>query len=266
MVANSEMDEFNQGEERTMNEKYELAARAVEPELAAPIEDTSEVGLEQSDPYELQAEEYQEQQAKDAAIQDSRSRQLFSARTLLKTAWQPQSFLIGPRLLPKHGRMLITGTTGTGKSALALHLAASLATGSPMFGILNLHKGDEYQQAKFPIFGKSTVLYMDYEIPHNIRTLDRLTPLVKHFPEGQFREALLDNLFFAQHPTRYRLQNEKGEKPGEGSFDALRQLVANVQPNVVFFDPLSSTHSLLENGNEIKQAYNKADKLIDEYG
>ena len=33
----------------------------------------------------------------------------------------------------------------------------------------------------------------------------------------------------------------------------------------MILDPLSSTHSLQENSNEIKQVFNKVDKLIDEY-
>jgi RecA-family ATPase len=62
------------------------------------------------------------------------------------------------------------------------------------------------------------------------------------------------------------LQNETRETQRKGSWDALKQLVEDVQPDVLILDPLSSTHSLQENGIEIKQAHNKADKLIDEYG
>jgi len=258
MVVSSEKSNVSEGEQMK-----ELAAYAGEPELASSIQAGNEF-VEQTEPpnpYELDAEEYRREEAKYAATQEGRNRRLFSTRSLLKRNWEPQSFLIGPRLLPKHGRMLITGTTGTGKSTLTLNLAASLATGSPMFGIKNLHKGAEYQQPTFLISGRSTVLYIDYEVPHNIRTLSRLAPLVEHFPD-----CAKDNLFFAPHPSRYRLQNEIGEQSGKGSYDALRQLVADVRPDVLILDPLSSTHSLQENGNEIKQAYNKADKLIDEYG
>jgi len=105
---------------------------------------------------------------------------------------------------------------------------------------------------------------VDYEVPHDIRTQDRLGPLVKHF--GAKGEQVKDNLFFVEHPTRYRLQNEHGEGLGKGSFDALDELVKATRPDILILDPLSSTHSLQENTNEIKQAYNKADKLIDEYG
>jgi RecA-family ATPase len=241
-----------------MEHGYEAAEPAVDQEL-------EHIGLDIADPDQLAEEEYEEYVAEEAehdAIQERRKQLLFSTRTLLERKWEPQNFLIGPKLLPKRGKMLISGVTGTGKSVVALNLAASLASGTPMFGIVNLHKDANKGNPTFPIPGTSTVLYVDYEVPHAIRTLDRLEPLVDHF--GDKGDQVKDNLFFVQHPTRYRLQNQQGEAPGKGSFDALDELVKATRPDILILDPLSSAHSLQENTNEIKQAYNKADKLIDE--
>src|SRR5690242_8762714 len=92
-----------------MKSGLELAARADESELRSSLEAASELA-EHTDPPnqdELDAEEYWREEARCKAVRNNRNSQLFSTRTLLKREWEPQSFLIGPRLLPKSGRMLI---------------------------------------------------------------------------------------------------------------------------------------------------------------
>jgi hypothetical protein len=210
-----------------------------------------------------------EQEAEDYAAEVEQSKQLAEARAtkvrsvaqLIKKPVVERRFLIGPNLLPKQGRMLITGKSGTGKSTLTLILAACLTSKTPLFGIMNTHKGEDYGKPIFPIADASSILYVDYELPEDIRTEERLRPLLEQFPE-EFQR----NLFFPPHASLYRLHNQAGEAPDKGSYDALSNLLRSVRPDVLVVDPLSSTHSLDENSIAIKQALNNVDRLIDLYG
>ena len=209
-------------------------------------------------PNELEAEEYFAEDHRLESLAVARAKSIVSVRQLVQKPVVERPFLIGPKLFPKHGRMLITGMSGTGKSTLTLYLAACLASKQPFFGILNTHKDEDHGKAKFPISDTSAVLYLDYELPEEIRAQDRLKPLVARFPK-----EVQDNLFFVSHPSLYRLHNQVGETIGSGSFDALQKLVGKVRPDVLIVDPLSSAHSLDENSIAIKQALNNVDKMID---
>lgn len=194
-------------------------------------------------------------------VASARNRLLVSAKELVQTKNVGRQFLIGPDLFPKHGRMLITGKTGTGKSTLTLYMAACLASKAPLFNITHTHNGSNKGLPKFPIMAESAVLYLDYELPPEIRAEKRLKPLASHLPES-FQRRLL----FPPHPSLYRLHNQEGEAKNEGSFDGLKKLIAETRPDVLIIDPLSSAHSLDENTIEVKQALNNADSLIDQYG
>jgi RecA-family ATPase len=150
--------------------------------------------------------------------------------------------------------MLITAETGTGKSALALHIAACIITGSPLFGLLRAKKDENYGNPYFPVIAPTDVLYLDFELPEHIRWQERLRPLKK-----QFSVDFLKNLYFPKKPSELRLD------PGEG-FDNLRNLVRAMKPGVTIIDPLSSTHSVDENTNALKQPLNRIDQLIDDTG
>lgn len=214
---------------------------------------------------ERDASDHDEEIRRSEMRENMRAAKLWSVGELLRNAVFERQFLIGPSLLPKHGRMLITGMSGTGKSTLTLYLAACLASRAPLFGITNRHKGADFGKPIFPIEDASTVLYIDYELPDDIRTHARLRPLMEQFPETQ-RNDIQEKLFFPPHPTLYRLHNQAGESTGKGSYDVLSQLVADVRPDVLILDPLSSTHSLDENNIAIKQALNNVDRLIDLHG
>ena len=72
-----------------------------------------------------------------------------------------EHFLIGPKLLPIGGRMLLTAETGTGKSALALHIAACIISGKPLFGLRRAKKDEHHGRPCFPVMKTSDVLYLD---------------------------------------------------------------------------------------------------------
>ena len=207
---------------------------------------------------EVAAEEF----ASEQQLAKRRENLLVSAATMAKKLYPKQSFLIGPKLFPKGGKMLITAENGTGKSALVTYIAACLATGKPMFDMYYKLKGSaNYGEPIFPVHGNSYVMVVDYEIPEHIRQGLRLAPLRENF-EGDF----LGNLAYAKHPSNYRLENERNSQPNLGSFDKFLQLVAETKPDVLIIDPFSSTHSLDENSNMIKQALNNIDKMVDYTG
>jgi RecA-family ATPase len=259
-----------------MSEKIEYASLAAPgPALAQQEEVSNEVNAEgpaHSQDIPSSEESYiaqVEHEADDYAAAEEQSKQLVAARAskvrsvahLMKKPVVERRFLIGPDLLPKQGRMLITGKSGTGKSTLTLIIAASLASKTALFGIFNRHKDEDFGKPIFPIADASSVLYVDYELPEDIRTEERLRPLL-----GQFPEEFQRNLFFPSHASLYRLHNQAGEAPDRGSYDALSNLLKSVRPDVIIIDPLSSTHSLDENSIAIKQALNNVDRLIDLYG
>jgi energy-coupling factor transporter ATP-binding protein EcfA2 len=230
--------------------------------LIAMAEECETEPSEQRDPYEYDSEQYDEYAQRMKEIVTARAKNLISAARLVQTKHAAErSFLIGPDLLPKQGRMLITGKSGTGKSTLTLHLAACLASKDAPFGLRITHNGPQRGESRFPVSEASTVLYIDYELPGEIRAEKRIKPLIPQLPK-----VFLENLFFAPYPSLYRLHNLTGEHPGSGSFDALQTLMEKVRPDVLILDPLSSAHALDENSISIKQALNNADRLIELYG
>lgn len=238
--------------------QQEQVSNEMQEEIQCDIPSSQEAYLA---PLEQEAENYVTQEEQSKQLAAARATKVRSVERLVKMPVVERRFLIGPDLLPKQGRMLITGKSGTGKSTLTLILAACLASKTPLFGILNTHKDENYEKPIFPIADASSVLYVDYELPEDIRTEERLRPLLKQFPE-EFQR----NLFFPPHASLYRLHNQAGEAPDRGSYDALSSLLKSVRPDVLVVDPLSSTHSLDENSIAIKQALNNVDRLIDLYG
>ena len=179
--------------------------------------------------------------------------QLITGAEMSVKTYKQDHFLIGPRLLPVGGRMLITAETGTGKSALALHIAACIITGKPLFGLLRAKKDADHGKPCFPVLSPTNVLFLDFELPEHIRWQERLRPLTNQFGTG-----FLKDIYFPKRPSELRLE-------GNG-FDTLKNLVGGVKPGVTIIDPLSSTHSVDENTNALKQPLNRIDQLIDETG
>lgn len=182
---------------------------------------------------------------------------LTSAETIHDKHYSTQRYLIGPAVLPRKGKMLITAETGIGKSTLSLHIAACLATGSPLFGLVNRKKEEDFGKPLFPVEQHNFVAYLDYEIPEQLRQ-PRIRALKQQFPGDWMR-----NLGFFKNSSDYRLINERGAPEGKGSFDRLFHYMTQAKPDVLIVDPFSSTHSLNEISNEIKQPLNNLDRIID---
>jgi AAA domain-containing protein len=180
--------------------------------------------------------------------------QLITGAEMAVMGYKQEKFLIGPKLLPLGGRMLITAETGTGKSALALHTAACIITGKPLFGLVRAKKDANQGKPYFPVMSRTDVLCLDFELPESVRWEQRLSPLT-----NEFGNDFLKHIYFPKKPSELRLD------PGEG-FEKLRNLISELRPGVTIIDPLSSTHSVDENTNALKQPLNRIDQLIDQTG
>jgi RecA-family ATPase len=202
---------------------------------------------------ETRAFEYSEQ-LESYAVEALAKTELITGAQMSVKSYRRDHFLIGPKVLPLGGRMLITAETGTGKSALALHIAASIITGRPLFGLLRAKKDADYGTPCFPITTPCDVLYLDFELPEHIRWRERLCPLTK-----EFGVDFLKDIYFPKKPSELRLDAGAG-------FDKLSRLVRALRPGVTIIDPLSSTHSADENTNSLKQPLNKIDQLIEDSG
>lgn len=191
-------------------------------------------------------------------------RKYIPASTILKRNYPDMDYLIGPNILPSRGKLLITAETGVGKSYIALHMAACLATGAPLFGLTHNRHDERFGQSVFPVKKSSYVAYLDYEIPEHQRK-ERLTKLHEQFTANE--KDFQHRLVFFDKSSDYRLMNLRGEiEPGKGSFDKLFTEVKLTKPKVLIIDPFSSTHSLNEISNEIKQPLNSIDRMIDHAG
>ena len=248
-----------------LNEKTEESMNSRNDQYDSPISldciedaEAQQYGGEQRTDAEIQYEEH----LRGEALEEARRQNLITAEEMSKKWYSKQSFLIGPNLLPKAGKLLITAATGTGKSSISLYISACLATGTPLFDLRHKSKKDDrYGKPFFEVPEKSFVCYLDYEIPEALRQKLRLEPLANSFKDKNFRR----NIAFPIHPSNYRLENQRGEA-NPGSFDRLLGLVEDTKPDVLVIDPFSSTHSLDENSAQIKQALNNIDRIIDATG
>jgi hypothetical protein len=196
----------------------------------------------------------QEEPETDDALKAQAMQVLITGAQMADKSYRREHFLIGPKLLPVGGRMLMTADAGTGKSALALHIAACVITGKPLFGLLRAKKDADYGKPYFPVIKPCDVFYLDFELPEHIRWQERLHPLTE-----EFGVDFLSEIYFPKRPSELRLD------AGEG-FEKLRSLIRAVKPGLTIIDPLSSTHSADENTNSIKQPLNRIDQLIEESG
>lgn len=216
-----------------------------------------------TDPEQEEAEEIIAENAREehyVGVRQSHAA-LISGAVMMSKPYPAQRYLIGPKLLPKGGRMLLTAQNGTGKSALALYMAACMITGKPLFGFTERSKGRAtYGEPVFPTLKGQSCIYIDYEIPEANRKEERLKPLTKIFGTD-----FVKSLHFPRHPSDYRLEN--GHREGViGSYDRFYNLVKETKPSVLVIDPFSSTHSVDENSSAVKQPLNAIDRLIDAAG
>lgn len=230
------------------NEDLELPELSVEQETS--YEDDYNAAMDEEMLREHQREE---------ELEFHRHHSLNSASQIIARKYPGEQYVIGPNILPKRGKMLITAETGVGKSYIALHIAACMATATPLFGLIH-RRNENFGEPVFPVASKHFTAYLDYEIPDQQRQ-ERLKALNERVPGFAGRVA------FFKHASDYRLMNLRGEiEPGKGSFDRFYSELKDIKPDVLIIDPFSSTHSLNEISNEIKQPLNSIDRIIDHIG
>jgi RecA-family ATPase len=134
-----------------------------------------------------------------------------------KQDFPPEDWLIKP-IIPRNQLVTIFAPGGTGKSLLALYIAAGIATGRNMFGEDNQ-----------PI----SVLYMDYEM-QQAQLYERLTAM------GYNKDINLTNLHYASLPPIGSLDTSEGAKQ-------ICDLARAVQAKLVIIDTFSRAVEGAEN-------------------
>lgn len=162
-----------------------------------------------------------------------------SLRDLAEMTFPENNFIIGSRLLPDNGLMVIGGPPKSYKSFVASTMLNHLVTGTPLFGAVRYpHGHDRNPEILFPIPRPMRVLYLEQEIGFQdvkerlLGGIDLMTP--------EHRNLLLDNFFVYSRDIEMQLDKPEGVAK-------LDSLIAAVKPDVVCFDPLIEFHSSDEN-------------------
>jgi hypothetical protein len=134
-----------------------------------------------------------------------------------KQDFPPEDWLIKP-IIPRNQLVTIFAPGGTGKSLLALYIAAGISTGRNMFG-----------EDNEPI----SVLYMDYEM-QQAQLYERLTAM------GYSKDINLTNLHYASLPPIGSLDTSEGAKQ-------ICDLARAVQARLVIIDTFSRAVEGAEN-------------------
>lgn len=132
---------------------------------------------------------------------------MISLRELLSKPPDPATYLVGPELLPKGGKLFLAAAEKTGKSFLLLNAALDMAAGRLLWGA-------------FPIPKPLRVLYLDKELGYS-RLRKRLISM-SH--EG------IENIFLESKNIDAVL-TDKGHK-------VIIKLVQEAKADVVIYDPL----------------------------
>jgi len=142
---------------------------------------------------------------------------LINWQTFWTQSFPEEDWLIKP-LIPRNQLVVVFAPGGTGKSLLALYIAAGLATGRNMFG-----------EDNEPI----SVLYMDYEM-QQAQLFERLTAM------GYNKDTDLTNLHYASLPPIGSLDKPEGAKQ-------ICDLARAVQAKLVIIDTFSRAVEGAEN-------------------
>jgi hypothetical protein len=150
--------------------------------------------------------------------------------------------------------LLITGSTGIGKSLMALELCLSLAIDRPFL--------DQYE-----IADPQRVLLIQSEI--GLRTFRGRLSRMTHDWSGARAEALRDRLFTPRQNESPQLAGAIADRWGQPTpfMHTLRAMIEEIEPSVVFFDPLSTYHGAnSENENaDMRRRLDSLSALANEY-
>lgn len=177
----------------------------------------------------------------------------FSLKELLKQSSNGVPSYIGHGVLPKRGRMLVGGQPAIGKSMFVLNMAYALAAGTPVFNFRYRKHGQE-QDPVLPVWNPVRVLYLDQEIgPDSMR--ERLRSIHHSLKESKAE----NNFIIRSRDTNLMLDDRE-------SRSYWQELLQEVQPEVVVFDPFANFHTSEENDQgRMGRVLHTIDEMIGEY-
>lgn len=146
-------------------------------------------------------------------------------RELLEKKFEEEPSYIAPSVLPHGSTCGIYGDSKVGKSFLCLNMARSLALGENLYDIKEMSVPKECK-----------VLYVEQEVgePSLQNRVQRIFYKVQN--------TKLDNLFFVSKVPDLQLDSYDGQQ-------MIKDLISNIRPNVIIFDPIGKLHLYEENSN-----------------
>lgn len=161
---------------------------------------------------------------------------MISVEDLLVKEFPPQPFLIAEGILNYGSIMVIGGAPKSYKSFLSTAVVLHLAVNTPIFGAHRKSHGRE--QPAFTVSKPCKVLILEQEIgEYDLK--ERLKMMVAGLLPGE-REKFIKNVFV--HSCDHTLQFDKQE-----GMLRIEELVGDLKPDVVVFDPIIEFHTSDEN-------------------
>jgi RecA-family ATPase len=156
---------------------------------------------------------------------------------LRRTEFPPDNFIVDEGLLGREGIMIIGGPPKIRKSFAAQTIMLDLITGRNLFGADRTVPGGQVKSA-FRVSAPQRVLFLEQEIGRfNIKS--RITPAWESFTAEE--QDLVDkNLIIVSQDHTMKLDTDDGAK-------RIAEIIEEVQPQVVCFDPLIEFHTSKEN-------------------
>ena len=162
----------------------------------------------------------------------------------------PVQYLVGRGLIPVGGKLIIGGAPKSNKSFLAINMGLDLALGQPLF-----HAFYENKQPVFPVYRKNRVLFLEQELG-SMGVQERLKGIVGAL--GIETPGL--DYYIKTKDMSMRIDTPDGR-------DAITAEIAQVRPDVIFFDPLAKFHLADENSAQHMGAVMRVvDRWIQDFG
>lgn len=136
---------------------------------------------------------------------------------------------IEPAILPKGGTMVMGGAAKIGKSFVIKTMMRALASGTPLFGL-----------GQFAVPGPVRTLYVENEIGEY--GLQKRGSVIW----GDMRERELENMYYITKEEAYRMKLD-APLTAEDGFNAWKEVVKVIAPEVLIIDPIAAFHTSDEN-------------------
>jgi len=178
---------------------------------------------------------------------------------LLTKTFDEQPHIIKEGYLPEQGSLFIAGPPKSYKSFLLASIIYHLLTATNLFGAMRKVSGA--YQAAFIVPKPQRILLLEQELGQS-NLKERYTYFKDTAPSGM-RDYIGDNFFIYSRDYRMRLDTNDG-------LNLIQQLINDIRPTVVCFDPLIEFHlqdendarhmmSVMRSIDKLKQAYHFAD-------